>query len=114
MVDFSLYKKSGRSTINYEVDLLLQQVDLLFDTTPTEVLGDEEFGTKYDSYLYDTRLSAANLKTIVERDISSLNLMGWSYEVEVHLLQGTEQDIAVISITFYKGIESVQKIYKIS
>ena len=114
MVDFSLYKKGGRSTINYEVDLLIQQVDLLFDTTPTEVLGDENFGTKYDSYLYDTRLSAANLKTIVERDISSINLMGWSYEVEVHLLQGTEQDIAVISIVFHKGIESVQKIYKIS
>lgn len=114
MVDFSLYKKSGTATINQEVDLLLQQVDILFDTTPTEVLGDENFGTKYDSYLYDTRLSASNLKLIVEDDLSQLNLMGWDYEVEVHLLQGTEQDIAVIRITFYKGIESVQKTYRIS
>ena len=114
MVDFSLYKKSGVTTINQEVDLLLQQVDILFDTTPTEVLGDENFGTKYDTYLYDTRLSAANLKNIVENDLSQLNLMGWDYEVEVHLLQGTEQDIAVIQITFYKGIESVQKTYRIS
>ena len=114
MVDFSLYKKSGTATINQEVDLLLQQVDILFDTTPTEVLGDENFGTKYDSYLYDTRLSASNLKLIVEDDLSQLNLMGWNYEVEVHLLQGTEQDIAVIQITFYKGIESVQKTYRIS
>lgn len=114
MVDFSLYKKSGTPTLNQEVDLLLQQVDMLFDTTPTEVLGDENFGTKYDEYLYDTRLSAANLKSIVEADLNGLNLMGWSFDVEVYLLQGTEQDIAVIQITFYKGIESVQKTYKIS
>ena len=114
MVDFSLYKKGGQSVINYEVDLLLQQVDLLFDTTPTEVLGDETFGTRYDDYLYDIKLSADNLKTIIEQDLSTLNLMGWKYEVEVHLLQGTEQDIALINISFYKGIESVQKIYKIS
>ena len=114
MVDFSLYAKSGTSTINSEVDLIIQQVDILFDTTPTEVLGADDFGTKYDRYLYDTRLTADNLKTIVEQDISTLNLMDWDYSVEVHLLQGSEQDIAIINIIFSKGIESIQKIYKIS
>lgn len=114
MVDFSMYKKSGSPTLNYEVDLLIQQVDILFDTTPTEVLGDENFGTDYDKYLYDTRLSADNLKMIVEQDLMNLNLMGWRYDVEVYLLQGTEQDIAIIQITFTKGIETVQKTYKIS
>lgn len=114
MVDFSLYKKSGTSTINSEVDLLIQQVDILFDTTPTEVLGADDFGTNYDRYLYDTRLTAESMKTIVEQDLSTLNLMGWRYDVEVHLLQGTEQDIMIINIVFTKGIESIQKIYKIS
>lgn len=114
MVDFSMYQKSGSATLNLEVDLLIQQVDILFDTTPTEVLGDEQFGTRYDDYLYDTRLSADNLKTIVEQDLSEINLMGWNYDVEVYLLQGTEQDIAIINITFTKGIETVQKTYKIS
>ena len=114
MTDFCLYKSTGTATINTEVDLLIQQIDLLFDTTPTEVLGDDTFGTKYDSYLYDTRLSASNLKSIVESDLSQINFMGWDYEVEVHLLQGTEQDIAVIQISFKKGTELVQKTYKIS
>jgi len=114
MVDFSMYKKSGSPTLNYEVDLLLQQVDILFDTTPTEVLGADDFGTKYDTYLYDTRLSASNLKSIIEQDLTNLNLMGWKPNVEVYLLQGTEQDIAIIQITFAKGIETVQKTYKIS
>lgn len=114
MVDFCLYKKGGNSVLNEEVDLLIQQIDILFDTTPTEVLGDEEFGTKYDSYLYDTRLSADNLKRIVEADLLEINTMGWTYNVEVHLLQGTEQDIAIINIAFHKGMETVQKTYKIT
>ena len=78
------------------------------------MLGDENFGTNYDKYLYDTRLSADNLKTIVEQDLRELNLMGWKYDVEVYLLQGTQEDIAIINITFTKGIETVQKTYKIS
>lgn len=114
MVDFCMYKANGLSTLNQEVDLILQQVDLLFDTTPTEVLGDEYFGTKYDEYLYDVRLSANNLKSIVMSDLANLNLMGWNYDVEVHLLKGSERDIAIINISFYKGIETIQKTYKIS
>ena len=114
MVDFCLYNKGGLSSINSEVDLLIQQIDILFDTTPTEVLGDESFGTKYDAYLYDNRLSAENLKSIISADIQQINLMGWNYMVDVYLLQGTEQDIAIINITFKKGFETVQKTYKIS
>lgn len=113
MIDFCLTDKGGKSTINQEVDLLLQQVDILFDTTPTEVLGIEEFGTKYDSYLYDVRLSASNLESIVRNDLSKLNTMGWRYDVKVYLLQGTEQDIAIINIIFTKGRETFQKTYKI-
>ena len=109
MVDFCMYKKGGNSSINEEVDLIIQQTDILFDTTPTEVLGFETFGTKYDEYLYDTKLSASNLQSIVEQDLGELNLMGWSYNVSVDLLQGTEKDIALISIDFYKGSETIQR-----
>ena len=90
MVDFCLYKKNGTPTTNLEVDLLLQQVDILFDTTPTEVLGDDRFGTKYDKYLYNTKLSASNLKQIITQDLSQLNLMGRDYNVEVYLLETTK------------------------
>ena len=113
MVDFCLSERGGKCTVNSESDLLAQQVDLLFDTTPTEVLGSESYGTKYDSYLYDTRLSAENLKSIVESDLRRINLMGWDFKVEVYLLQGTEQDIAVINISFIKGYEQFEKTYKL-
>jgi len=113
MVDFCLTDEGGKSVINSETDLLIQQVDMLFDSTPSEVLGEESYGTTYDSYLYDTRISAANLQSIVESDLRSLNLMGWSFKVEVYLLRGTEQDIAIIDIHFAKGYEQFSKTYKI-
>ena len=50
MIDFNL--DAGLPIKNRDIDLLLQQIDLLFDTNQKEILGHEEFGTKYDEYLY--------------------------------------------------------------
>lgn len=113
MVDFCLNKNSI-SDIKSEIDLILQQVDILFDTTPTEVLGSLAFGTEYDKYLYSMKLSADNLKRVVEQDLSQLTLFDWKYDVKTYLLQGTEQDIAVIDINFYNGAQVVNKTYKIT
>lgn len=112
MIDFNL--SEGSPLLNNDISLILQQVDLLFSTTPREVLGDEEFGTQYDKYLYNLQLSGDNLKQIAYRDISSLELFGFTPEVEVYLLQGTEQDIAIIEITLTRQEEVYKKTYKIS
>ena len=114
MVDLCLNKKGGKPSLRKEADLILQQVNILFDTTPTEVLGDIGFGTQYDKHLYDTRLSASNLQRLIENDLSQLTLFGWRYNVKVYLLKGTERDIAVINITFYKGNQTLEKTYKIT
>ena len=112
MVDFNLDK--GLPIKNSDVDIILQQIDILFDTTPREVFGFENYGTKYDKYLYNFQISADNLKREVESDINSLNLFGFSPSVEVYLLQGTEQDIAVIDIHLTRYDERYEKIYKIT
>ena len=113
MVDFCLNKNGSKSSLKDEMDLILQQVNILFDTTPTEVLGDIGFGTEYDKQLYDTRLSASNLQRLVENDLSKLTLFGWHYKVKVYLLKGTERDIAIINIAFYNGNQTFEKTYKI-
>ena len=113
MTDFCLYKKGGRTSLKYEIDLIKQQIDILFDTTPTEVLGQLDFGTKYDSYLYNLKFSAANMQRVVENDLSKLTLFGWHYDVKVYLLDGIERDIIVIDINLSKGGQSIQKTYKI-
>ena len=112
LVDFSL---SNDSVVkNNDLDLVLQQIDILFDTKPKEVLGFERFGTKYEYYLYNLKISNSALKQTVLSDLYSLDLLGFEPTVEVHLLQGTEQDIALIEIVLTRDDTQYQQIYKIS
>ena len=112
MIDFNL--TSGAPIKNNEVDLIIQQIDILFDTNLKEVLGFELFGSKYDEYLYKLQVSNEYLKQTVQSDIESLELFGYKPDVNVHLLQGTEQDIALIEIILTKDGDSYTQIYKIS
>lgn len=112
MVDFNL--DNGAPIKSGDVALILQQIDLLFDTTPKEVFGSEEYGTKYDEYLYKLDISTEALKYAVLSDIQSLNLFDFIPSIDIHLLHGTEQDIALIEITLERESESYQKVYKIS
>lgn len=112
MIDFNI--NAGAATKSRDIDLILQQIDILFDSIPGEVFGSEDFGTQYDEYLYRLNLSSEDIKANVMSDINSINLFGFIPTVEVYLLQGTEQDIALIDIQLQRGEENYNKTYKIS
>lgn len=112
MVDFNL--DEGTPIKNNDISLILQQIDILFDTKEKEVLGYEDFGTKYDTYLYDLRLTNDELKQEVLSDLQTLTLFGFTPEVEVYLLQGSEQDIALIDIILTREDENYRRTYKIA
>lgn len=111
MIDFDLYDKPIQ---NDDISLIMQQIDILFDTKPREVLGSEQFGTNYEKYLFDLQLSNEALKYTVLNDLNSLDLLGFTPDVEVHLLQGTEHDIALIEINLTRDDEYYQQIYKVN
>ena len=112
MIDFNI--KSGSGVVNNDIDLILQQIDVLFDTNRGEVLGDEYFGTQYDKYLYKLHISNEGLQSEVLSDLYKIELFGFVPNVEVYLLQGTEQDIAIINIQLSRDSEVYEKTYKIS
>ena len=112
MVDFSL--KRGSASCKSDIDLILQQIDILFDTTPTEVFGEEEYGTAYDRYLHQLKISNEALKQEVLSDLGNIQLFGYMPTVDVYLLQGTEDDIALIDIHLSRDDETYNKTYKIS
>lgn len=112
MIDLSLDKENG--FLNNDIALIKQQIDILFDTNKGEVLGDDGFGTQYDKYLYNLKISNEGLKSEVLSDLNSLELFGYTPTVEVYLLQGTEQDIALINIRLSKDGTTYEKTYKIS
>ena len=111
MVDFNL--DAGSPIKNGDIALILQQIDILFDTTPKDVLGYEEYGTRYDDYLYKLDISQEALRQTVLNDLLSLNLFDFSPSVQIHLLQGTEQDIALVEIVLSRDDERYEKVYKI-
>jgi hypothetical protein len=111
MIDFNL--DAGSPTKNGDVALILQQIDILFDTTQKDVLGHENFGTKYDEYLYKLDISQEGLRQTILSDIESLYLFDFTPSVEVHLLQGTERDIALVEIILVRDGEKYEKVYKI-
>lgn len=112
MVDFNL--NEGEPTINEDIDCLIQQIDILFDTTPGDLIGDIEYGTDYERHLYDLKLTPAVLREHMLDDLARLDLLGFVPDVNVYLMQGTERDIAVIDVQLRRGMEYYSKSYKIS
>lgn len=111
MIDFDLH--NNNIVVQNDIDLVLQQIDILFDTVPREVLGSESFGTEYDKCLYDLNMSNGDLQRQVETDLRSIDLLGFDYQVNIHMLRGTEQDIALVEIELTRDDMSYNQIYKI-
>lgn len=105
--------EDGDPVIEDDVACLIQQINILFDTTPGDLIGDTNYGTDYRKYLYDLKLGADQLKEIMTQDILSLDLLGFTPVVEVYLMQGTEQDIALIQVDLYRSGEHYTRSYKI-
>lgn len=112
MVDFNL--NEGEPTINDDIACLIQQIDILFDSTPGELIGDLEYGTDYEKYLYDLKVTPQTLQEQMLQDLYRLDLMGFSPTVNVYLMQGSERDIAVIDVHLHRNSESYSKTYKIT
>ena len=107
-------RRNTSPVLSSDVELLLQQIDILFDTTPREVFGHEEFGTTYDDYLYNLQISGESLADAVLNDLNTLDLLGFDPKVEVFLLEGTEQDITLVNIKLSRYSEQYEKNYKIT
>lgn len=109
--DFCL--EGDSTTIKDEYASLIQQIDLLFDTKENEVFG-EEYGSNFEQFLWDMRASASEISDYTESIIfGSVQLMGWDLKVNTDLMQGTINDIILITIKLSKYNTSFEKIYKI-
>ena len=112
MIDFSLNERVA--TINNDIDLIKQQIDILFDTNKMEVFGDRNFGTNYEDFLYDLSLPAETIQYQIESDLNTLQLFGYKPTVKVDLYQGTENDIILVRITLTNNNDTYEMTIKIS
>lgn len=114
MIDFSISNKLTDDVIvNNDLVFVLQQIDLLFDTNPNTVLGDNSFGTNYDRYLYNLGFSNTALEDQITHDLNKIDLMGFAPIVNVTIVEGTVRDIAMIDITLVGDYENYNTTYVI-
>lgn len=110
MIDFNL--NSGAPIINKDVDLIIQQIDILFDTNKREVHGNADYGCSYDEFLFNLNLSNSAIEYEVECDLQSLQLFGYTPSVKAIILEGTLNDIILLNIKLSKGNTYYEKTYK--
>lgn len=101
-------------TLEQEADLIIQQIDVLFDTNPGEVIGYPDFGADYDRFIHELNVSSEYIENYVYSDIiENVDLLGWSLSVEVELLMGEQNDIILMKIEFSKNQTSYSRVYRI-
>ena len=97
MIDFCLTKETV--VLDRSTDLVMQQIDLLFDTSPKEVLGDSLYGSDYEKFLWDLTASSNAISSYIETNIkNNVDLLGHEVVVNTELFMGTQNDIILVDI----------------
>ena len=85
-----------------ELDAAIQELDILFNTENTELIGDTNYGTNWWQYLWNLTPLEENLHQYILDKINSTYYVGkFNPEVEVQHLVGTENSIYHIKITLH-------------
>lgn len=112
MIDFC--NTDGAVVLEDEVDLIMQQIEILFDTRNGDVIGAYDFGTRFDTYLFNTNIGNQMIEGEVESYIrQNVELFGWDVKVKVSFLMGTQNDIMLMDVMFYNNSTSYTKTYKL-
>ena len=96
ILDFSI---DNRIVLTTEFDCALQELDILFNTTNCEVLGNPEYGCNFEQFLWTmTPTTSALQEYIVEKISNTYFLKKFNPTVEVTTEMGVERDIYYVTI----------------
>lgn len=102
MIDLSLYDNIVNIT---PFDEALQELDILFETKPTEMIGNPTFGTDFEKFLWEIHPSSEELEKYINEKISIycyyLNMFNREMFIETYP-DGNSSTIYVVKIFLYK------------
>lgn len=112
MKDFN-YKDDSITLID-EKELIIQQIDLLFDTNYGDVFGEIDFGSDFNAFLWDMNISNKDITDYTKGIITKyINIFDWDLDVDTTILEGTQNDIILIKIILTKDFDKIEKTYKV-
>lgn len=113
MIDLSLDTETVTKTS--DLDNVIQQIEMLFDTSPFDVIGEPSYGSDFDKFLWNLSSSNYDIENYIRSRIQSkVDLLGFSVDVTVGIMEGTENDIILADITISRNGYNYSKTYKIS
>lgn len=113
MIDLSLDTDTVAKTT--DLDNVIQQIEMLFDTSPFEVIGEPNYGSDFEKFLWNLNSSNYDIENYISSKIQNeVELLGFSVEVSVGIMEGTENDIILADITISRDGNSYAKTYRIS
>lgn len=99
MLDLSI---DSRIFINTTLDAALQELDMIFNTENTELIGYPEYGTNFEQFLWQSNPSPEALKKYIEEKINdSFFLSSLQTDISVEILTGDYRSIYHVKITVY-------------
>lgn len=112
MIDLSL--DNYGVTVEKDIDCIMQQIDILFNTSPYELFGEMSYGTDFEKFLHDLSVTNTEIESYIEMAIrNNVDLFDYKVSVSVLLAQGTEHDIIFADIVIYNDVDEFSKQYRI-
>lgn len=112
MIDFCATEDEVQLTD--ELDLIIQQIDMLFSTTPTDVIGDPTYGSSYEKFIWDLSYPTSEIKRYAESQLlKNVEFFGNKFNVNVSILHGECNDIILLEVNIFVQGHQYQKIYKV-
>lgn len=99
--------------VESKLESFLQEIEIIFDTEQTELLGDTKFGSNFHNYLWTLKPNEEELQTYVSNLIADCTYRNdYDVDISTEILPGTERDIYLLQliITDETG-EQHKKIY---
>ena len=111
MIDLAI---DNRVIINDKLDAALQELDLLFNTENTELIGMTNFGVSLDQFLWTLTPTTESFREYINDKLSTLfYLKYFNYNIDVQFLEGEFRSIYHLKIIIYlEDNKTIQKEYE--
>jgi len=90
----------GQVFITNMIDAALQEIDLIFNTTNTELIGHPTFGTNFEVFLWQLTPSPAALENYIREKLNDTYFCRqMSLDIKIQIVDGTYRSIYYVQIS---------------
>jgi hypothetical protein len=108
MIDLAV---DSRVFINTPLEEAVQELDMIFNTERTELIGYPDYGTNFEQFLWSLNPDSNQLRTYIleQINVNSLFIPQMNVEVDVQVIEGDYRNIYLVSITMSDDYGNVEK-----